>query len=83
MGMEEQSRKMFLLNDIHLANFALCKHGNGRDWWLLTRENNDDRYFTFLIDPEGIHGPFIREISSPIKRGNGFLDIFLRMESII
>ncbi|MBK9221905.1 MAG: hypothetical protein WAS55_14440 [Saprospiraceae bacterium] len=69
-------KNVFLLNDIHLANFALCKHGNGRDWWLLTRENNDDRYFTFLIDPEGIHGPFIREISSPIKRGNGFLDIF-------
>ncbi len=31
------------------------KHGNGRDWWLVVGDMFTQTYFTFLIDPGGIH----------------------------
>jgi len=34
------------------------KHGNGRDWWIIAGELSTPNIFTFLLDPEGVHGPF-------------------------
>jgi hypothetical protein len=37
------------------------KHGNGRDWWLITRLGAvipSDTFFVWLIDPSGITGPY-------------------------
>lgn len=34
------------------------KHGNGRDWWIITGEVSTPLIHTFLLDPAGIHGPF-------------------------
>jgi hypothetical protein len=46
-----------------LANGALaaCRHGNGRDWWLVQPMRNSKDYKIFLINPEGI--TLIHEIS--------------------
>ncbi len=33
------------------------KHGNGRDWWLLVPQFHTNRFYRFLIAPEGIFGP--------------------------
>ncbi len=30
------------------------KHANGRDWWVLLPEDNTNRFFTFLLDPNGV-----------------------------
>lgn len=45
-----------LLNDTIYDNaFTLCKHANGRDWWLLVqRWGVNIGYFTFLITPDTI-----------------------------
>lgn len=37
------------------------KHGNGRDWWIITRLGGvipNDTFFVWLVDPNGISGPF-------------------------
>jgi hypothetical protein len=34
------------------------KHGNGRDWWIITGEISTNKIYVFLLDPAGIHGPF-------------------------
>ena len=34
------------------------KHGNGRDWWIITGEVQKPILYTFLLDPDGVHGPF-------------------------
>ena len=31
------------------------KHGNGRDWWLISGDMLSQTYFTFLVDPKGVH----------------------------
>ena len=32
-----------------------CKHANGRDWWILAREFDTNRYFTYLFDGDGVY----------------------------
>lgn len=34
------------------------KHGNGRDWWIIIGELSKPLLYTFLLDPNGVHGPF-------------------------
>ena len=41
--------------DEALTYFALCKHGNGRDWWLVVSKDDSNEYFIYLIDPLGVH----------------------------
>jgi len=31
------------------------KHANGRDWWILVNEENSNRFYRILLDPNGIH----------------------------
>jgi hypothetical protein len=38
------------------------KHGNGRDWWILVRHNTKPEFIRFLVDPNGVHGPFYQNI---------------------
>ncbi|MBL7796986.1 MAG: hypothetical protein JNJ90_10875 [Saprospiraceae bacterium] len=39
------------------------KHGNGRDWWVITGEVSTPYIYTFLLDPYGVHGPFETEMA--------------------
>lgn len=34
------------------------KHGNGRDWWVISGEVQTPNMYVFLVDPDGVHGPF-------------------------
>ena len=38
------------------------KHGNGRDWWIITGGLYTPFLYTFLLDSEGVHGPFTTEM---------------------
>ena len=56
-------------NQIYEARIAdyiqTVKHGNGRDWWLITHLGGtipSDTFYVWLIDPSGITGPFKQNI---------------------
>lgn len=36
------------------GGFAACRHGNGRDWWLIHKEYNTDCYIQLLFTPDTI-----------------------------
>lgn len=38
------------------------KHGNGRDWWVVTGVRSTNKIYTFLITPSGVQGPFLTEM---------------------
>lgn len=38
------------------------KHGNGRDWWVIIGERNTNKIYIFLVNPEGVQGPFLTEM---------------------
>ncbi|MCX6290972.1 MAG: T9SS type A sorting domain-containing protein, partial [Bacteroidetes bacterium] len=62
--------------NIRLQSFPVCdglaavKHGNGRDWWVFLQHwdgngtTQNDEYYSYLITPSGITGPFIQHIGT-------------------
>lgn len=66
------SKNNMLLNDFMADCVAGIKHGNGRDWWVVTRKSNTlttgvtvTDYYFYLITPTGIYGPFIKTAGQP------------------
>ncbi len=47
-------KDIYLINPGTTALLTATKHGNGRDWWVLLPEDNTNRFFTFLLEPQGI-----------------------------
>jgi hypothetical protein len=39
---------------IHLTGLSAVKHANGRDWWLLTKENCNNAFKRVLFTPNGV-----------------------------
>jgi hypothetical protein len=40
---------------IQVSYFTAISHANGRDWWILQPSKDSNNYYTFLLDPSGIH----------------------------
>ncbi len=76
---EVVSKDELILHDT-LANgeLAICRHANGRDWWMLIGEKNTNAYYRLLVDPAGIHVIEKQLIGSDVNIGvgqAGFADI--------
>jgi hypothetical protein len=59
------------LLDVKISILQACKHGNGRDWWIIAPIVDRPKFYTFLLSPKGIEGPFVQDF--PIPYG-GFSD---------
>ncbi len=51
------------------------KHANGRDWWIVIHECYGNKFFIFLVTPQGISGPFIQAIGHDFVWGGGQISI--------
>ena len=40
---------------LNRASINVCRHANGRDWWLLTQSVFLEEYYIYLLDDSGIH----------------------------
>mgnify|MGYP001249994664 CR=1 FL=1 len=49
-----------------LGKITSTRHANGRDWWILLRKYNTNRYYRFLVTPKGILNYGIQSIGIPI-----------------
>lgn len=58
----------------NLIGPAAVKHGNGRDWWVITGRYNTPEQLIFLFSPSGVSGPFVQTIGPayPLPEGRGF-----------
>lgn len=57
------SKNISLINDtMNVGKITACKHGNGRDWWVIVHRVNSDKYYKLLVTPYGIQGPFSQNI---------------------
>ena len=64
-GLGKVTEKNVLLRYGHMSlTFQAVRHGNGRDWWVVIPEEDADIYHFYLLDPEGIHGPFTQQVSA-------------------
>lgn len=65
-------KNVSLLTDtLETGNLTSCRHANGRDWWILVNEHNSNRFYRFLLSPEGIQLIGNQEIGEPIESGLG------------
>ncbi len=54
-GIIPNKKSIVLINDtLTLGKLNACKHGNGRDWWVLTQRYNDSLFYKILITPDTI-----------------------------
>ncbi|MBK7233795.1 MAG: hypothetical protein IPH93_16425 [Saprospiraceae bacterium] len=57
---------MPLLSNKKLMPFSICRHANGRDWWLICSEKLTGQYHLFLLDPNGFQFKGIQTIRNSI-----------------
>lgn len=71
-------KNITLLNDtFEGGKITACKHGNGRDWWVLVKEYNRMNYYAFLVTPDSIYtykypmpGPFTLDYGGQVCFSN-------------
>jgi hypothetical protein len=56
-----QKNKVIFKDTLSDNQFSAVKHGNGRDWWLISPEWGGNRYYKFLVTPEEVKGPFTQK----------------------
>lgn len=61
----------FIHDTIQYGRLTAVKHANGRDWWMLVQERNTNRFYTVLIDPNGVHQLGTQSVDFPIPDGVG------------
>jgi hypothetical protein len=55
-GLGKMTKKeITLLEGNFTEALAACRHGNGRDWWIIAREYSNKCYKVFLLDSTGVH----------------------------
>ena len=65
-------RRNTIINDtIQYGRLSAAQHANGRDWWILINERYSDRFYRFLLDPNGVHKLDSQIVSLPIIDGVG------------
>jgi hypothetical protein len=58
------SKNNVILNEINGWSIMAVKHGNGRDWWIVVKHQNQPIWFTFLVSDKGVQGPFQQSIGT-------------------
>jgi hypothetical protein len=63
-----QKNKVLIEDTLASGYLTAVKHANGRDWWILTPQYVNDKYYRWLLDSTGFHGPFEQQIGLPTTR---------------
>ncbi len=48
------AKNIVFLTDTLAAQMAVCKHANGRDWWIIIPKGYSSSYYTYLLTPNGL-----------------------------
>ena len=71
------SKNNILSSNSSAEKLAAVKHGNGKDWWLVTHTIEADTFYIYLVDSNGINPPLKQtigtyySINSPYQGLNG------------
>lgn len=58
LGTVTKKNQVLLSDEYRYSCPVAVKHGNGRDWWVITGIVSEPVLYTFLLDPDGVHGPY-------------------------
>ncbi len=52
---------------VHGYNLSVCKHANGKDWWIINHSLNSKKFYRVLLTKDGISGPWEQDGGPPRK----------------
>lgn len=66
-------KNVLVLDGVYLdwGELTACKHANGRDWWILLNESDSNRYYRYLLTPDGLIGYVTQEVGFQTYNGLG------------
>lgn len=62
LGEVVQKNKTFANGAFRGGGITACCHANGRDWWIVMGESNNNTFDKFLLTPDSLLGPFKQAI---------------------
>ncbi len=68
-GVTAQKNLLFHFGDVEFG-LAACRHGNGRDWWIIAQKASSDTLLIFLLNPQGINFHSYQSFGFPATDGN-------------
>jgi Secretion system C-terminal sorting domain len=68
-GVTAQKNWLFHFGDVEFG-LAACRHGNGRDWWVIAQKASSDTLLVFLLNPQGINFHSQQGFGFPATDGN-------------
>jgi hypothetical protein len=57
-----QRNKILVEDTLAAGMMTAVKHANGQDWWIVTPQYVNDKFYTWRLDSAGFHGPFEQQI---------------------
>lgn len=60
-----------IIDTLIVGEITACKHGNGRDWWLVCHQFSSNTFITTLITPNGISSPVKQSFGGLFSKGSG------------
>jgi len=73
------SKDLLIVQDtFSFGKLAICRHANGKDWWLVAGRKNDSRYYIIRISEKGAEIDTIQRVGSPVQHGTGQAGFGLR-----
>jgi hypothetical protein len=67
LGIVEFKNIPILEDTLHYGRITATRHANGRDWWIIQQKFASNKYYKFLLTPQGIEVQESQEIGdSPI-----------------
>ncbi len=70
-GAVTQKNVSFINDTLVIGEITACKHGNGRDWWIVVHRSYSDTFLIFLVSPNGISTPQTQNIGGIFTQGGG------------
>lgn len=65
-------KKEIVRDTMALGQVSFCKHANGRDWWILIPGVLNNKFYTFLLTPDGVIDKGEQTVGMNRKDGTGF-----------
>ncbi len=67
-GKVTQKNTIITQDTISYGQLMACRHANGRDWWLLSAKILSDKFYRYLLSPEGVALVGIQTVDSLMTR---------------
>ncbi len=61
-----EKNRFIYIDTLFCEQFTAIKHGNGRDYWLITHKGLSQTFIKFLVTPDSIIGPIFQTIGNSL-----------------